>query len=155
MLYVVHNQETVIDEVKTESLLEAVQQATEIYDKTYDQRKNQHDDENYTVMIVDMDQEEYDSAELWGDIKEHLCSESSLYQFITTYGVHDIIEPAHENKPLINNEVYHNLDEAEQREVLKFVPDIMLINELTRRMSEYRRYADAIRDAGEELLIYV
>lgn len=155
MLYVVYNQDTDIDEVRTESLLEAVQQATEIYDSTYDQHTNEHNDKHYTVQIIDMDEEEYERAKSWDDIKDHLCSNSSLYQFITTYGVDDIIEPAYENKPLINKEVYHNLDEAEQREVLKFVPDIMLINELTRRMSEYRRYADAIRDAGEELLIYV
>ena len=154
MLYVVYNQDTDIDEVRTESLLEAVQQATEIYDKTYDQRKNQHDDKNYTVQIIDMDEEEYESNS-WDDIKDHLCSNSSLYQFITTYGVDDIIEPAYENKPIVNKEVYHNLDEAEQLEVLKFVPDVMLISELTRRMSEYRKYSDMIREAGEELMIYV
>lgn len=151
MLYVVYNQETDIDEVRTESLLEAVQQATEIYDKTYDQRKNQHNDKNYTVQIIDMDQEEYDNAETWGDIKAHLCSNSSLYQFITTYGVNDIVE----NQIPVNNEVYHNLDEAEQLEVLKFVPDSMLLHELARRMHEYREYTNKIGEAGEELKIYV
>lgn len=155
MLYVVYNQDTDIDEVRTESLLEAVQQATEIYDKTYDQIKNQHDDKHYTVQIIDIDQEEYDRAKSWNDIAVHLCSNSSLYQFITTYGANDIVETPYENTACINKEVYHNLDEAEQREVIKFVPDIMLINELTRRMSEYRRYADVIREAGEELMIYV
>ena len=154
MLYVVYNQETDIDEVRTENLLEAVQQATEIYDKTYDQRKNQHNDKNYTVQIIDMDEEEYE-ANSWDDIKDHLCSNSSLYQFITTYGVNDIIEPTHENKLLINKEVYHNLDEEEQLEVLKFVPDAMLLSELSRRMFEYRKYADAISEVGEELKIYV
>lgn len=154
MLYVVYNQETDIDEVRTESLLEAVQQATEIYDRTYDQRKNQHNDKNYTVQIIDMDEEEYE-VKSWDDIKEHLCSNSSLYQFITTYGVDDIIEPAYENKPLVNKEVYHNLDEEEQLEVLKFIPDQMLINELNRRLNEYRSYADAIREAGDKMRIYV
>ena len=154
MLYVVYNQETDIDEVRTENLLEAVQQATEIYDKTYDQRKNQHNDKNYTVQIIDMDEEEY-VANLWDDIKDHLCSNSSLYQFITTYGVDDIIKPTNENKTLINKEVYHNLDEDEQLEVLHFISDQMLIDELNRRIDEYRKYADAIRDAGEELMIYV
>lgn len=154
MLYVVYNQETDIDEVRTESLLEAVQQATEIYDKTYNQITGLHDNKKYTVQIIDMPEEEYE-VKSWDDIKEHLCSNSSLYQFITTYGVDDIIEPAYENKPLINKEVYHNLDEAEQLEVLKFVPDVMLISELTRRMSEYRKYSDMIREAGEELMIYV
>lgn len=151
MLYVVYNQETDIDEVRTESLLEAVQQATEIYDN---QRKDPYNDNNYTVQIIDMDQDEYD-ANSWDDIKDHLCSNSSLYQFITTYGVDDIMKPTNENKLLINKEVYHNLDEAEQLEVLKFVPDVMLISELTRRMSEYRKYSDMIREAGEELMIYV
>lgn len=154
MLYVVYNQDTDIDEVRTESLLEAVQQATEIYDKTYDQRKDQHNDKNYTVQIIDMPEEEY-AVKSWDDIKEHLCSNISLYQFITTYGVDDIIEPAYENKPLVNKEVYHNLDMAEQLEVLKFVPDDMLIGELKRRVTEYRKYADMIREAGEELMIYV
>ena len=155
MLYVVYNQDTDIDEVRTESLLEAVQQATEIYDKTYDQHKNKHNDKNYTVQIIDMDQEEYDNAETWGDIKVHLCSNSSLYQFITTYGVNDIIETPYADTACINKEVYHNLDEAEQLEVLHFISDQMLIDELNRRIDEYRDYADAIRHAGEELKIYV
>lgn len=155
MLYVVYNQDTDIDEVRTESLLEAVQQATEIYDETYDQRKNEHNDKHYTVQIIDMDPEEYDHAKSWDDIKVHLCSNSSLYQFITTYGVDDIMEPTQENKPLINKEVYHNLDDAEQLEVLKFIPDGMLLSELSRRMFEYRKYADAISEVREELKIYV
>ena len=155
MLYVVYNQDTDIDEVRTESLLEAVQQATEIYDKTYDQRKDQHNDNNYTVQIIDMDQEEYDNAETWGDIKVHLCSNSSLYQFITTYGVNDIIETPYADTACINKEVYHNMDEAEQREVLAYVPDDMLLYEIERRISEYRIYYEAIRKAGEGLKIYV
>ena len=150
MLYVVYNQETDIDEVRTESLLDAVQQATEIYDRTYDQHKNKHNDKNYTVQIIDMDEEDYETNS-WDDIKDHLCSNSSLYQFITTYGVNDIVE----NQTPVNNEVYHNLDKAEQLEVLKFIPDPMLIDELNRRIDEYRKYAEAIRDAGEELMIYV
>lgn len=154
MLYVVYNQETDIDEVRTESLFEAVQQATEIYDSTYDQRKNEHFDKHYTVQVIDMDQEDYETNS-WDDIKDHLCSNSSLYQFITTYGVDDIIEPAYENKPVVNKEVYHNLDEEEQFEVLKFVSDQMLINELNRRLNEYRTYADAIREAGDKMRIYV
>lgn len=153
MLYVVYNQETDIDEVRTENLLEAVQQATEIYDKTYDQRKNEHDDKHYTVQVIDMDEEEYE-VNSWDDIKDHLCSNSSLYQFITTYGVSDLIDTKGKSD-LINKEVYHNLDEAEQLEVLKFVPDSMLLHELSRRMHEYREYANKIRDAGEELMIYV
>lgn len=155
MLYVVYNQETDIDEVRTESLLEAVQQATEIYDSTYDPRKNEHNDEQYTVQVIDMDQEDYESTKAWDDIKIHLCSNSSLYQFITTYGVDDIMKPTHEDKPLINKEVYHNLDKEEQFEVLKFVSDQMLINELNRRLIEYRAYADAIREAGDKMRIYV
>jgi len=153
MLYVVYNQETDIDEVRTEGLLDAVQQATEIYDKTYDQHKNKHDDKKYSVLIIDMDDDEYEVSS-WDDIKDHLCSNSSLYQFITTYGVNDLTETKPKND-LVNKEVYHNLDEAEQLEVLKFVPDVMLISELTRRMSEYRKYSDMIREAGEELMIYV
>lgn len=154
MLYVVYNQDTDIDEVRTESLTEALQQATEIYDETYDQSKDHHNDKNYTVQIIDMDENAYINNS-WDVIKDHLCSNSSLYHFITTYGVDDIVKPSGKNKPLINKEVYHNLDEAEQLEVLKFVPDVMLISELTRRMSEYRKYSDMIREAGEELMIYV
>lgn len=155
MLYVVYNQETDIDEVRTESLLEAVQQATEIYDKTYDQSKNRHNDKNYSVQIIDMTEEEYD-ANSWDDvIKDRLCSNSSLYQFITTYGVNDIVETPYENTACINKEVYHNLDNNERIEVLHFVSDELLINELKRRVDEYRKYADSIRIAGEELMIYV
>jgi hypothetical protein len=154
MLYVVYNQDTDIDEVRTENLLEAVQQATEIYDRTYDQRADKHNDKNYTVQIIDMEQDEYDTNS-WDNIQDHVCSTSSLYQFITTYGVNDLTETKTKKNDLINKEVYHNLDEAEQLEVLKFVPDAMLLSELSRRMYEYRKYSDAISELGEELKIYV
>lgn len=154
MLYVVYNKEIDFDVVRTESLLEAVQQATEIYDRTYDQSRNKHNDDKYSVQIIDMDEEEYE-AKSWDDIKDHICSNSSLYQFITTYGVHDVVETPHENKSFIDNEVYHNLNKEEQIEVLHFIPDDMLMHELDRRMYEYRKYADSIRQVGEELKIYV
>lgn len=67
--------------------------------------------------------------------------------------LHDPISKLYDG-PVRNKEVYHNLDEAEQMEVLKFVPDIVLIDELKRRINEYRSTTDNITQALDKMEIY-
>lgn len=56
---------------------------------------------------------------------------------------------------VITPEVYHNLSESEQIEVLHFIPDEMIIDEMMRRFHEYRRTSNAIADALDLMKIYV
>ena len=147
MLYVIYNQKIDVDEVVTEDLLAALQDAGEIFEHTDDVNK-------YIIHIIDLTEERYNEKD-WTYIQDYVRATHSLKGFINKYGVDNVIEPAIAKKPLINKEVYHNLDEEEQLEVLKFVPDGMLLSELSRRMFEYRKYSDSIREVGEEMKIYV
>ena len=52
-------------------------------------------------------------------------------------------------------EMYHNLSQDEQIEVLKFVPDDMIIEEALRRMHEYREAMTMVNDTMEKMKIYV
>lgn len=52
-------------------------------------------------------------------------------------------------------EIYHNLTRAEQIEALHFIPDEMIINELSRRFNEYRRTTDAMADIFDKMKIYI
>lgn len=136
MLYVIYNPETDIDEFKTTSITSALMRAGEMLDDFTDPR--------HFVAIYDMTEDDYiDSFTTSTDAVETY----TLKGFVKHFGVPEV--------PDAGLEVYHNLDQNEQLEVLKFIPDIMLIDELKRRTEEYRKYADAIREAGDALKIYV
>lgn len=71
--------------------------------------------------------------------------------------LHDFLQDPiskHQPEPVRNKEVYHNLDHDEQLEVLKFVPDRVLIDEIMRRFDEYRSATDDIAKALDEMKIY-
>lgn len=144
MLYVIYNKATDIDEVVTEYLTDALEEAGKIIDSGASAG-------DYEVLFIHLSRESYDKYD-WSHIMNHIESTLMINDFLAKYGISS--EPVKEVEP-VNKEMYHNLDKAEQLEVLKFVSDQMLIDELNRRMSEYRKYADAIRDANEGLMIYV
>lgn len=52
-------------------------------------------------------------------------------------------------------EIYHNLTKAEQIEALHFIPDEMIISELSRRFNEYRRTTDAMAEIFDQMKIYI
>ena len=159
MLYVVYNQSTDIDEVVTEGLLDAVEDAGRILDRT-------DEPEAYQAFVIDLTEESYNKND-WSYISKYVRVRETLKGFISKYGIDAV--SASETKPKkkdsdkeacdkmnnIDNEYLKNLDEHEQVQVLHLIPDQMLIDELNRRIDEYRDYADAIRHAGEELKIYV
>lgn len=159
MLYVVYNKSTDIDEVVTESLLDAVEDAGRILDRT-------DEPEAYQALVIDLTEDSYNKHD-WSYVSEYVRVRETLNGFIGKYGINAVTasetkpnkkDPTHEAWDKMNNtdnEYLKNLDEHEQLQVLHFIPDQMLIDELNRRIDEYRKYADAIRDAGEELLIYV
>lgn len=158
MLYVIYNTETDIDEVVTESLLDAVEDAGRILDRT-------DEPEAYQALVIDLTEESYNKHD-WSYVSKYVRVRETLKGFLNKYGIDAVT--ASETKPVehktdeawekmnnTDNEYLKNLDEHEQIQVLHFIPDQMLIDELNRRIDEYRKYADAIRDAGEELMIYV
>lgn len=135
MLYVIYNPDTDIDDLVTPSITSALLRAGELVDEDFSR---------HFVSLYDMTEEDYnDSFTTSTDAIETY----TLKGFIKKYGIAEV--------PDAGLDTLHNLDQNEQLEVLKFIPDQMIIDELRRRFEEYRRYADAIRDAGDKLMIYV
>lgn len=159
MLYVIYNQRTDIDEVVTEELLDAVEDAGRIMDRT-------DEPDAYQALAIDLTEESYNKHD-WSYVSQYVRVRETLKGFISKYGIDAVTasetkvknkDPEAEAWTKVNNtdnDYLKNLDEHEQLQVLHFIPDQMLIDELNRRIDEYRKYADAIRDAGEELKIYV
>lgn len=158
MLYVIYNQRTDIDEVVTESLLDAVEDAGKILDRT-------DEPEAYQSLVIDLTEDSYNKHD-WSYVSKCVRVRETLKGFISKYGIDEVTvsetEPAEhktdeawEKMNNTANEYLRNFDEHEQLEILKFIPDAMLLSELSRRMFEYRKYYDAIREVGEDLKIYV
>ena len=101
-------------------------------------------DELYQEMEFDMDEAEYNDSFV---TDSDAVATYTLKQFIDQYGVPEL-------SPMEKENLQH-LSAEEQLEVVKWIPDQMLIDELSRRVSEYRTYADAIREASDKLRIYV
>ena len=140
MLYVIYNSNTDIDDFVTTSVTSALQRAGELVDLQTDVV----DSDLYFVNLFDMTEDEYADAFVTDD---DAVEKYTLRSFIQEYGVYPVPEGGAER--------FHNLDQNEQLEAIKFMPDQMLIDELSRRFTEYRAYADAIREAGDKLRIYV
>ena len=136
MLYVIYNPDTDIDDLVTPSITSALIRAGELLDKDLSSM--------HVVSLYDMTEEDYaESFVTYSDASETY----TLKGFIRNFGVEEV--------PDAGLYTLHNLDQNEQLEVLKFIPDQMIIDELRRRLEEYRRYVDAIHDAGEQMRIYV
>lgn len=140
MLYVIYNSNTDIDDFVTTSVTSALQRAGELVDLQTDIV----DSDLYFVNLFDMAEDEYADAFVTDN---DAVEKYTLRSFIQEYGVYPVPEGGAER--------FHNLDQNEQLEAIKFMPDQMLIDELNRRFTEYRAYADAIREAGDKLRIYV
>lgn len=136
MLYVIYNPETDIDDLVTPSITSALLRAGELLDEDLKSR--------HFVSLYDMTEEDYaESFVTSSDATETY----TLKGFIKNFGIEEV--------PDAGLDTFHNLNRNEQLEVLKFIPDQMIIDEMRRRFEEYRRYADAIREAGDKLRIYV
>lgn len=142
MLYVIYNSNTDIDDFVTTSVTSALERAGELADQLTDIGIVNSD--LYFVNVFDMNEDEYADAFVTDD---DAVEKYTLRSFISTYGVAPV--------PEYGKERFHNLDQNEQLEVLKFIPDTMLVDEINRRFTEYRTYADAIREAGDRMRIYV
>lgn len=140
MLYVIYVSLTDINDTVTTSVTSALMRAGELQDLTADVTTSQI----YFVNEFDMDEAEYNDSFV---TDSDAIATYTLKQFIDQYGVPEL-------SPMEKENLQH-LSAEEQLEVVKWIPDQMLIDELSRRVTEYRSYADAIREAGDKLRIYV
>ena len=140
MLYVIYDSLTDINDTVTTSLTSALMRAGELQDLSDEITTAQI----YFVNEFDMDEAEYNDSFV---TDSDAVATYTLKQFIEQYGVPEL-------SPMEKENLQH-LSAEEQLEAVKWIPDQMLIDELSRRVTEYRSYADAIREAGDKLRIYV
>ena len=140
MLYVIYDSLTDVNDTVTTSLTSALMRAGELQDLSDEITTAQI----YFINEFDMTEEEYNDAFV---TDSDAVATHTLKQFIAEYGVTEL-------SPMEKENLQH-LSAEEQLEVVKWIPDHMLIDELSRRVSEYRIYADAIRDASDKLRIFV
>lgn len=140
MLYVIYDSLTDINDTVTTSLTSALMRAGELQD-LLNEVTTAH---IYFVNEFDMNEAEYNDSFV---TDSDAVATYTLKQFIEQYGVPEL-------SPMEKENLQH-LSAEEQLEAVKWIPDQMLIDELSRRVTEYRSYADAIREAGDKLRIYV
>ena len=137
-VYVIYNNTTDIDHLVTSDIKEALIECGELID--------QECDDKYIVYV-------YNNT----TIDQY---NTTILNFNDDFSVRDFVagfSPFHLKETVIDipdKETYHNLDEAEQIEVLHFISDKMLIDEVLRRFQEYRKATDKAYDALESMLIY-
>lgn len=136
MTYVIYNLTNDTNDFVTDSLESVLMRAGELID--------QGDTIDYQVLKYTMTYDDYMDAL---DVDDHLLGSYSVKGFVEHFGS--------EKVPEAITDIFRNLDQNEQLEVLKFIPDHMLIGELRRRFDEYRRYAKGIRDVGDRMRLYV
>lgn len=142
-VYVIYNETTDIDKLVTEDLKEALICAGEQIDDGVDSA--------YTVLIY----EGITKSDYYNGINEDQFNEShSLPEFIAKFSIFKKVDDP-ENIDLVNKEVYHNMAPEEQLEVLRYIPDVVLVDELARRLREYRSATDAAAEALELMKIFV
>ena len=140
MLYVIYDTTTDINDTVTTSITSVLMRAGELQDLITDQLT----DKIYFVNEFDMTEAEYNDSFL---VDSDAVATYTLKQFIAQYGTPRL-------SPMEKENLQH-LSSEEQLEVIKWIPDHILIDELYRRFDEYRTYTDAIREAGDKLRIFI
>ena len=140
MLYVIYCTKDDINDMTTTSLTSALMRAGDLVDMyEYGLPENA-----FSVYLYDMTEEEYNDAFVNDSDATAIYT---LKQFIAEYGVPEL-------SPMEKENLQH-LSTEEQLEVIKWIPDHIIIDEIYRRFDEYRTYADAVREAGDKLRIFV
>ena len=140
MVYVIYNLTDDINDFVADSKESALMRAGELIDQDVDY--------NYQVLKYNMTYNDYMDAL---DADDHLSGSYGLKGFVNQFGAGpdlNMITPA-EAERLIN------LSPEEKAFVVMHIEDSTLLAELSRRMSEYRKYADKILTANEELRIFI
>ena len=140
MTYVIYNIPNDINDFVADSKESALMRAGELIDQGIDA--------DYQVLKYDMTYDDYMDAL---DSDEYLSESYNLKRFVTQIGTGpdlNMITPA-EAERLIN------LAPEEKAFVVMHIEDSTLLAELSRRMSEYRKYAEKIGTANDELRIFI
>ncbi|MBO5971382.1 MAG: hypothetical protein J6Q07_00025 [Alistipes sp.] len=140
MVYVIYNTPNDINDFWSDSKESVLIRAGELIDRGVDA--------DYQVLKYDTTYDDYMDAL---DVDSYLSGTYSLKGFVNQFGAgpdFNTITPA-EAERLIN------LAPEEKAFVVMHIEDSTLLAELSRRMSEYRKYADKILTANDELRIFV
>ena len=138
MLYVIYNKTTDTNAYVTEDKSSALMYAGECIDYGY-----------ADVLIVnkyDMTSEEY-----YDYLDPQPIASYSLIEFVEQFGE----EPQFKELTPAEAERLINLSPEEKDFVIMHIPDATLIAELSRRVNEYRKYADKVSQANAELRIFI
>ena len=141
-LYVVYNELTDIDALATNDIAEALMKSGELVDIG-------KDGEHCVLIYEDLDVAGYYEH---NNIKFDKCY--TIKEFIRIFSPLNYADDTHEHD-VISKEVYHHLDDYEQIEVLHFVSDELLLDELNRRLAEYRKATKCITDIMDDMEIFV
>jgi len=163
MLYVFYNETTDLDEHVAESIYEAIELSRDII--------SSGKGEEITVLMYDCAKDYYFNNH---DIK--YVRQMNVKQFyrkaITMKQVEDfdrIVNPENqeEDEPVNDisaevktipedaKQILQHMDPDEQNHAIKYIPDQVLINELMRRLTEYRGGYDKIVEAMDQMKIFV
>lgn len=138
-VYVIYNSNTDIDHMVSTDIKDVLIECGELID--------QGCDKYYTVYVYNnMTVDQYNSTV--ADFNDDF----EVKDFVASFSPFQLKEGV--KNEVLDKERYHNLDENEQIEVLHFISDDMLIDELLRRIKEYRKATDKAYDALESMLIY-
>lgn len=139
--YVIYNEASDIDTFVTEDIKEVLEEAGDLIDDGVDH--------GYTVLVYNnLSNSEYFSNHR-GEFKPY-----SIAEFVKNFSPFSINSEEVIDKGVVSSEVYHNLSEDEQIEVLHFISDKMLIDELHRRFNEYRTATDSVTEALDKMKIF-
>lgn len=140
MVYVIYNRTEDINDLVADSKESALMRAGELIDQGIDG--------DYVVLKYNLSYDDYLDAV---DDYKYFRGQYSLKDFVNQLGAEpdfNIITPA-EAERLIN------LAPEEKSFVVMHIEDSTLLAELSRRMSEYRKYAEKIGTANDELRIFI
>lgn len=140
MVYVIYHTTDDINDFVADSKESALMRAGELIDQGIDG--------GYLVFKYDLSYDDYMDAL---DADEYLKGQYSLKGFVEQFGAE---APLHQITPA-EAERLINLAPEEKAFVVMHIEDSTLLAELSRRMSEYRKYAEKIGTANDELRIFV
>lgn len=143
-VFEIYNRNTDVDLMVTADLKEALLVCGDLVD---DEDDIFHDVYVYHNMTID----QYYVEGTVGKTADHY----DVKDFIAKFSIFENTKEEAIDTGIASPEVYHNLSEEEKLEVISHVSDTMLINELKRRLIEYRVTTDAVSEAVSNMMIFV
>lgn len=163
MLYVFYNENTDLDEYVTESINQAVELSRDVI--------SSGKGEEITVLMYDCTEEDYHNNYDISYVRQ-MNVKRFYRKSVTMKQVEDFEKIVNQNEPEelkpvqdmsvgVNTipedakQILQHMDPDEQNHAIKYIPDQVLINELMRRLTEYRGGYDKIVEAMDQMKIFV